>query len=80
MAATSASDAAVGLLVSGGLDSCILLAHLLESGRRVQPFYVQSGLHWQRDELWALRAFLITLDSPRPRAADGPQHAGGRSL
>jgi 7-cyano-7-deazaguanine synthase len=61
----SASDAAAGLLLSGGLDSSILLAHLLESGRRVQPFYVQSGLYWQRDELWALRAFLITLDSPR---------------
>ena len=65
MSAMSASNATVGLLLSGGLDSSILLAHLLESGRRVQPFYVQSGLYWQRDELWALRAFLITLDSPR---------------
>jgi 7-cyano-7-deazaguanine synthase len=65
MAVTSVSDAAVGLLLSGGLDSSILLAHLLESGRHVQPFYVQSGLYWQRDELWALRAYLITIDSPQ---------------
>ena len=63
MSATPPSDATVGLLVSGGLDSCVLLAQLLESGRHVQPFYVQSGLHWQRDELWTLRAFLITIDS-----------------
>lgn len=57
MAAIPVSDAAVGLLVSGGLDSSILLAHLLESGRRVQPFYVQSGQYWQRDELWACGPF-----------------------
>ena len=31
----------------------------------MQPFYVQSGLHWQRDELRALRAFLITIDCDR---------------
>jgi 7-cyano-7-deazaguanine synthase len=65
MSATRSNAATVGLLVSGGLDSCILLAHLLASGRRVQPFYVQSGLHWQRDELWALRAFSITIDCNR---------------
>jgi 7-cyano-7-deazaguanine synthase len=65
MPVTSVSDAAVGLLLSGGLDSSILLAHLLESGRRVQPFYVQSGLYWQRDELWALRAYLITIETPQ---------------
>jgi 7-cyano-7-deazaguanine synthase len=54
-----------GLLISGGLDSAILLGHLLQQGRTVQPFYVQSGLLWQRDELWALKAFLIALNHER---------------
>jgi 7-cyano-7-deazaguanine synthase len=57
--------ATIGLLLSGGLDSCVLLAHLLESGRRVQPFYVQSGLYWQRDELEALRVFLTAVHCDR---------------
>lgn len=54
----------VGLLVSGGLDSCILLGRLLERGRRVQPFYIQSGLVWQRSELRALQRFLAALAQP----------------
>jgi 7-cyano-7-deazaguanine synthase len=52
------SDATVGLLLSGGLDSCILLGHLLEDGRRVRPFYVRSQLRWEEAELRAARAFL----------------------
>ena len=51
MAAKSANAATVGLLLSGGLDSGILLGHLLESGRRVQPFYVRSRLVWETAEL-----------------------------
>ena len=31
----------IGLLLSGGLDSSILLGHLLAHGRRVQPFYIR---------------------------------------
>ena len=41
------STATVGLLFSGGLDSSILLAHVLGQGYRVQPFYIQSHLAWQ---------------------------------
>ncbi len=48
----------IGVLVSGGLDSCILAAHLAEQGAAVQPFYVLSGLIWQTTELHALRNFL----------------------
>jgi 7-cyano-7-deazaguanine synthase len=62
---SACGDSTIGVLASGGLDSCILLGHLLASGRRVQPFYVQSGLHWERDELWTLRAFLIAMDCDR---------------
>lgn len=51
----------VGLLLSGGLDSSILLGQLLERGRIVQPFYIASGLHWQRAELYWLRRFLAAM-------------------
>jgi 7-cyano-7-deazaguanine synthase len=46
------------VLVSGGLDSCVLMAHLLRQGHAVRPFYVRCGLVWEREELAALRAFL----------------------
>ena len=48
----------IGVLASGGLDSSILIAHLLDRGRRVQPFYIRTGLVWQECELAALRRFL----------------------
>src|SRR5690606_68603 len=37
----------VGILVSGGLDSAILLKHLLNRRRWVKPFYIRSGMCWQ---------------------------------
>ncbi len=58
-------DSPVGLLLSGGLDSVILLGELLGGGRRVQPFYVQCGLSWEREELWAVKSLLIALDCGR---------------
>jgi 7-cyano-7-deazaguanine synthase len=51
-------NSTVGLLLSGGLDSAILLGHLLETGHSVQPFYIRSNVFWQREELSATRAFL----------------------
>jgi len=64
---TQHSPAAVGLLLSGGLDSAILLGELLRQGRTVWPVYVQSGLHWQAAELAALRKYLAALDTPELR-------------
>ncbi len=63
MTATSTNAAAVGLLLSGGLDSGILLGHLLNGGRRVRPFYVRSQLVWEEAELSAVRAILKTVGS-----------------
>ncbi|MEX2561153.1 MAG: 7-cyano-7-deazaguanine synthase [Pirellulales bacterium] len=57
------TDPPIGLLASGGLDSSILLAHFLAGERRVQPFYIRSGLVWQQCELMALRRFLRALRS-----------------
>ena len=59
------TPATAGILASGGLDSSILLAHLLEAGRRVQPLYIWFGLAWQHAELESLRRFLSAMDSPR---------------
>ena len=51
-------NASIGLLLSGGLDSCILLGHLAAEKRRVQPFYIRSQLRWEEEELRAAQAFL----------------------
>ncbi|HVX59420.1 MAG TPA: 7-cyano-7-deazaguanine synthase, partial [Pirellulales bacterium] len=58
------SSGTIGLLASGGLDSCIMLGHLLERGCCVQPFYVESGLIWQQSERRALQKFLAALARP----------------
>jgi 7-cyano-7-deazaguanine synthase len=52
-----------GLLLSGGLDSAILLAELIRQGTPVQPFYIQSGCIWQSDERRLLQPFIDALDS-----------------
>jgi 7-cyano-7-deazaguanine synthase len=54
----------IGLLLSGGLDSAILLGHLLGEGRRVRPFYLLSGCVWQDRELQAVRKFCAQLAQP----------------
>ncbi len=58
------ANRSIGLLLSGGLDSCILLGRLLSEGRHVTPIYVQSGLNWQREERAAVSRFLQTAGSP----------------
>lgn len=57
----------VGLLVSGGLDSSILLGQLLDGGRSVQPFYIDSGLLWQPAELKSLGRYLAAMARPQLR-------------
>jgi 7-cyano-7-deazaguanine synthase len=53
----------IGVLASGGLDSSILVGHLLRQGRRVQPFYIRTGLNWQAEEQAALVQFLTAMTS-----------------
>jgi len=57
MSAGPISDT-IGVLASGGLDSSILIGHLLRQRRNVQPFYIRTGLVWQAEELPALERFL----------------------
>jgi 7-cyano-7-deazaguanine synthase len=55
----------VAVLVSGGLDSCVLVAELLQGGSRVNPLYVRFGLAWEAAEEAHLRRFLATLTDLR---------------
>src|SRR4051812_39648139 len=57
----SQNASATGLLLSGGLDSAILLGHLLSHGSAVIPFYVRTGCVWEAAELRAARTFVAAL-------------------
>jgi len=46
------------VLVSGGLDSAVLLAQLVRSGQTVQPLYVRSGLRWEAAERYWLGRYV----------------------
>lgn len=65
----------LAVLVSGGLDSAILLADAVRRGQRVQPIALRCGLSWERVEAAHLARFLhairsdnleplVTLDQP----------------
>lgn len=54
----------IGLLLSGGLDSAILLGQFLGESRPVVPFYVRTGCVWQDCELQAVRSFLAAVTTP----------------
>src|SRR6185369_1538502 len=53
----------IGVLASGGLDSSILIGHLLRQERQVQPFYIRTGVSWQAEELAGLERFLQAVAS-----------------
>ena len=55
------------VLLSGGLDSAVLLDRALRRHRIVQPLYVRAGLVWEARERHALRDLLRALRSPRLR-------------
>ena len=45
-------------LVSGGLDSCVMLATLARQYRKVYPAFIRQGLIWETAEYRALRRYL----------------------
>ncbi len=55
---------AVAILISGGLDSAILLGEALRNQATVHPLYVRTGLHWEEVELRHLRRFLEAVACP----------------
>jgi len=61
---------ATAVLVSGGLDSCILLAHL-SVAQQVTPIYVHSGHAWETQELAALKRFIQAFKKQQATASIG---------
>ncbi len=59
------SPEAVAALTSGGLDSCVCLAHLAHSHDAVYPVYIRCGLAWEAVETVFLKRFLTTLRDHR---------------
>ncbi len=57
----------VAVLVSGGLDSSVLLAECAEKYQAVYPLYLRSGLRWERGELRALKRFIAAINLPTIR-------------
>jgi 7-cyano-7-deazaguanine synthase len=55
----------LAILISGGLDSAILLGEGLRTQARVQPIYIRSGLCWETIELAHLRRFLEAIQTAK---------------
>lgn len=52
------------VLISGGLDSSLLIKHALGEGRKVHPLYIESGFFWETQERAALQNILRLLAHP----------------
>ena len=52
-------------LVSGGLDSAVMVGLMLDRGETVQPVYVRTGMAWERVEFDWLERYLAAIASPR---------------
>jgi 7-cyano-7-deazaguanine synthase len=57
----------LAILISGGLDSAILLGEALHRHEAVHPLYVRCGLHWEAPELGWLQRFLEAVRQPTLR-------------
>jgi 7-cyano-7-deazaguanine synthase len=55
------------VLVSGGLDSSILLGEMLRSAGIVWPLYVRCGLYWEAAEFAHLQRYLAAVAAPALR-------------
>jgi 7-cyano-7-deazaguanine synthase len=66
----AAADASrpLAVLVSGGLDSAVLLAEALQQCPTVWPLYVRFGLFWEKTELQHLHRFLDAVRTPALRS------------
>lgn len=55
---------AVAVLVSGGVDSSLLLVELSAQAEEVFPVYIRSGYRWEQAELHWLAKLIDALDAP----------------
>jgi 7-cyano-7-deazaguanine synthase len=58
-------ESAAAVLVSGGLDSAILVAERVAAGTRVYPLYVRGGFSWEPAERDHLSRFLEAIATAR---------------
>jgi 7-cyano-7-deazaguanine synthase len=58
---------ALAVLISGGLDSAILLGDALPRHPAIYPIYIRCGLYWEATELAFLRRYLQALKCPALR-------------
>ena len=63
----SSESTALAVLVSGGLDSAILLGEAVRHYSTVHPIYVRVGSYWEPTEQVYLQRFLTALASPALR-------------
>jgi 7-cyano-7-deazaguanine synthase len=63
-AKTLASGSELAVLLSGGLDSAVLLGDMLQRGHSVYPLYVRCGLRWEQAELAQVQRFLAAVATP----------------
>jgi 7-cyano-7-deazaguanine synthase len=61
------ADSPLAVLVSGGLDSAVLLGEALQHHPAVHPLYVRTGLLWESVELEHLKRFLAAMRAPALR-------------
>jgi 7-cyano-7-deazaguanine synthase len=61
------TGAALAVLVSGGVDSAVLLAESLAAYAAVHPLYVRVGSSWEDVEFDHLRRFLDAIRAPELR-------------
>jgi 7-cyano-7-deazaguanine synthase len=64
MSLTPVHPTETGLLLSGGIDSVVLLDRFVSRGGLVVPFYVQTGCVWEREERKAVDYLLSRLARP----------------
>src|SRR5256885_16328497 len=60
----SAPQEPLAVLVSGGLDSAVLLGRAARERPAVHPLYVRTGLAWEATELDYLHRFLNAIRTP----------------
>jgi 7-cyano-7-deazaguanine synthase len=61
------ADEVACALVSGGLDSAVMVALMVDQGVTVQPVYVRTGMMWEVVEYAWLERFLSAIATPRLR-------------
>lgn len=54
----------IAVLVSGGIDSSLLLADLSKQADEVFPVYIRCGYRWENAELHWLEKYIEELDAP----------------